>query len=73
MARLALSVRCGACGCEFDTGIRIDRRNFVRATLASNYHKCPACGARGTYRKEQYITREDPPPRPAAPLPPGQG
>ena len=59
MTRLALLVRCGACGREFDTGIRIDRRNFARATLASNYHVCPACGARGTYHKEDYVTKED--------------
>ncbi len=60
MARLALLVHCSACGHEFDTGIRMDRRNFARATLASNYHMCPACGQRGTYHKESYIIREDP-------------
>ena len=60
MARLALLVRCSACGQEFDTGIRMDRRNFARATLASNYHACPACGTRGTYHKEQYIVRDEP-------------
>ena len=60
MARLALFVCCSACGREFDTGIRMDRRNFARATLASNYHACPACGTRGTYHKEHYIVREEP-------------
>ncbi len=59
MARLALLVRCSACGREFDTGIRMDRRNFARATLASNYHTCPTCGQRGTYHKDNYIVRED--------------
>jgi hypothetical protein len=38
----------------------MDRRNFARATLASNYHACPACGTRGTYHKEHYIVREEP-------------
>lgn len=63
MARLALLVRCGVCGREFDTGIRMDRRNFARATLASNYHVCPACGQRGTYHKDNYIVREEAPGR----------
>lgn len=58
MARLILRVRCGACGCEFDTGIRMDRRNFARATFAANYHTCPACGQRGTYHKTDYVLRE---------------
>ncbi len=52
-------VRCPACGQEFDTGIRMDRRNFDRATFAANYHVCPACGRRGTYRKEDYRPIED--------------
>jgi hypothetical protein len=60
MARLALCIRCGVCGQEFDTGIRMDSRNFARATLASNYHVCPACGERGSYHKDSYIVREDP-------------
>ncbi|HEV2439117.1 MAG TPA: hypothetical protein VGX97_03565 [bacterium] len=54
MARLALKVRCTACGEEFDTGIRMDERNFARATFAANYHVCPACGRRGTYGKADY-------------------
>ena len=54
MARLALKVRCAACGEEFDTGIRMDERNFARATFAANYHVCPACGRRGTYGKADY-------------------
>jgi hypothetical protein len=54
VARLVLNVRCAACGCEFDTGIRMDERNFARATFAANYHVCPACGRRGTYGKADY-------------------
>lgn len=54
MTRLALTVRCTACGHEFDTGIRMDARNFARATFAANYHVCPACGRRGTYAKADY-------------------
>lgn len=56
MARFALVVRCAACGHEFDTGIRMDARNFARATFAANYHVCPACGRRGTYGKSDYKT-----------------
>jgi hypothetical protein len=67
MARLVLLVRCGACGRVFDTGIRMDRRNFARATLASNYHTCPACGQRGTYHKDNYVVREDAPARDRSP------
>jgi DNA-directed RNA polymerase subunit RPC12/RpoP len=59
VARLALLVRCVACGREFDTGIRMATRNFAKATLAANYHRCPHCGERGTYRKEDYTTRAD--------------
>ena len=58
MARVALSVRCAACGHEFDTGIRMDARDFARATFAANYHACPSCGHRGTYRKDDYRTGE---------------
>jgi DNA-directed RNA polymerase subunit RPC12/RpoP len=60
MARVMLMVRCETCGREFDTGIRMDARNFTRATLAANYHVCPDCGHRGTYHKEQYLLRPDP-------------
>jgi len=59
-ARLVLLVRCAACGQEFDTGIRMDRRNFARATFASNYHRCSRCGHRGTYHKEDYLLRAAP-------------
>jgi len=59
MARLALWVRCTACGREFDTGIRMATRNFAKGTFAANYHTCPHCGARGTYRKGDYMTRDD--------------
>ena len=60
-ARLVLLVRCAACGHEFDTGIRMDRRNFARATFASNYHRCSHCGCQGTYHKEEYLPRDAPP------------
>lgn len=56
MSRLALTVRCPACGHEFDTGIRMDARNFARATFAANYHVCPVCGRRGTFGKADYKT-----------------
>ncbi len=59
MARLILMVRCGTCGREWDTGIRMDRRNFARATFAANYHTCPSCGHRGTYRKGDYRVVEE--------------
>jgi rRNA maturation endonuclease Nob1 len=59
VARVAIWVRCEACRTEFDTGIRISRRDFERATFATNYHRCPACGARGVYRKHDYRLRED--------------
>ena len=63
MPPLALHVRCGSCDRLFDTGIRMDQRNFARATLASNYHTCPGCGQRGTYHKGDYIVEEDARPR----------
>ncbi len=59
MARLRLLIRCRMCGQEFDTGIRMDRRNFARATFAANYHLCPGCGHHGTYQKEEYLLTED--------------
>jgi DNA-directed RNA polymerase subunit RPC12/RpoP len=59
VARLIVLVRCGACGREFDTGIRMATRNFAKATFAANYHTCPHCGHRGTYTKSDYVTRED--------------
>jgi DNA-directed RNA polymerase subunit RPC12/RpoP len=51
---LILTIRCEHCGREFDTGIRMAQRNFARATFAANYHVCPECGHRGSYRKEDY-------------------
>jgi len=59
VARLVLLVRCRTCGREFDTGIRMATRNFAKATFAANYHACPYCGQRGTYRKDDYATRPD--------------
>lgn len=44
-------------------------RNFAKGTFAANYHTCPHCAQRGTYRKEDYVTRtvvaaDTPPPAP---------
>ncbi|HXF82677.1 MAG TPA: hypothetical protein VNN19_07995 [bacterium] len=58
MPKLALWVICRACGTAFDTRLRLDRRSFERGTLAANYHTCPHCGARLTYRKADYLTRD---------------
>jgi rubredoxin len=62
MASLALWVRCRNCGQRFDSGLRMDRASFDRGTLAANYHTCPHCGARGTYKKDDYELREAPAP-----------
>ncbi len=58
MGKLALWVVCKVCGREYDTRLRLDRRSFERGTLAANYHTCPHCGQKATYRKADYITRE---------------
>lgn len=58
MAKLALWVRCRACGFVFDSGLRMDRASFTRGTLAANYHTCPNCGVRETYRKADYELRD---------------
>jgi len=55
--KLALHVVCKACGREFDTRLRLDRRSFERGTLAANYHTCPHCGEKLTYRKADYVVR----------------
>ena len=65
MAGLALWVTCRACGVVFDSGLRMDRTSFERGTLAANYHRCPRCGTRETYRKDDYELREALPPRSA--------
>lgn len=57
MAAEALWVACRQCRVPFDTGLRMDRRSFQRGTLAANYHTCPRCGARETYRKVDYELR----------------
>jgi len=61
MGKLQLWLICKSCGREFDTHARLDRRNFERGTLAANYHRCPHCGQRLTYRKADYLTREEHP------------
>ncbi|HLA25200.1 MAG TPA: hypothetical protein VJ206_07385 [bacterium] len=58
MSKLALHVICKSCGREFDTRLRLDRRSFERGTLAANYHTCPYCGEKLTYRKVDYVVRE---------------
>ncbi len=60
MGKLHLWVVCKSCGREFDTKLRLDRRSFDRGTLAANYHLCPSCGVRLTYRKSEYLVRELP-------------
>ncbi|OLD54853.1 MAG: hypothetical protein AUI83_07425 [Armatimonadetes bacterium 13_1_40CM_3_65_7] len=40
---------------------RLDRKSFERGTLAANYHLCPHCGQRLTYRKADYLIREEQP------------
>lgn len=60
--KLALWVTCRACGVPFDTRLRLDRASFERGTLAANYHACPRCGIRETYRKADHEPREAPPP-----------
>jgi len=59
MAKLALWLICRACGREFDTRLRLDRKSFERGTMAANYHTCPHCGVRLTYKKAEYRVRED--------------
>ncbi len=61
MGKLRLLVTCKRCGREFDTGRRMDRRSFEKGTLAANYHTCPHCGVRETYRKRDYVVREEVP------------
>lgn len=58
MAKVALWVSCRACGSVFDSGLRMDQGAFDRGTLAANYHTCPNCGVRETYRKADYELRE---------------
>jgi rubredoxin len=62
MAGLALWIRCRTCGRVFDSGLRMDRVSFERGTLAANYHTCPHCGTRATYKKEDYELRAAPAP-----------
>ncbi len=59
MSKVALHVVCKSCGREFDTRLRLDRRSFERGTLAANYHTCPHCGEKLTYRKSEYVVREE--------------
>ncbi len=67
MARVALWVVCRHCRHRFDSGLRLDEKSFRRGTLAANYHACPNCGVRETYRKADYELEEALPSRRAAP------
>ena len=58
MAKFALWVTCKTCALVFDSGLRMDRTSFERGTLAANYHTCPRCGGRATYRKADYELRD---------------
>ena len=58
MAKLALWLVCRSCGREFDTRLRLDQKSFGRGTMAANYHTCPYCGERLTYKKAEYLVRE---------------
>jgi hypothetical protein len=60
VAKIALWVACHTCGREFTSGLQMDERAFAKGTLAANYHACPHCGARGTYRKSDYQLRDAP-------------
>lgn len=59
MGKLRLQVVCKGCGRQFDTGLVMDRRSFEQGTLAANYHACPHCGQRLTYKKAEYIVKEE--------------
>ncbi|HEV8338827.1 MAG TPA: hypothetical protein VGR25_04130 [bacterium] len=59
VGKIRLWVTCKRCGRPFDTGRRMDRRSFTRGTLAANYHLCPHCGTRETYRKADYQIKEE--------------
>jgi DNA-directed RNA polymerase subunit RPC12/RpoP len=55
VARLALLVICLRCGVRFDTAVRTDTESFRKGSFVANYHRCPACGERATYRKADYL------------------
>lgn len=59
MSKLRLTVVCKACGRAFDAPLRVDRKSFEKGTLAANYHTCPHCGERRTYRKADYLVRNE--------------
>src|SRR3989337_2091581 len=55
--------RPAASDSSFATARRMDRRSFEKGTLAANYHTCPHCRTRETYRKTDYLIREELPHR----------
>lgn len=59
MGKLRLGVICKQCGREFDTQLVLDRKSFAKGTLAANYHTCPHCGERLTYKKADYLISEE--------------
>ncbi len=63
MGKLQLWLVCKSCGREFDTRVRLDHRSFERGTMAANYHTCPHCGRKLTYKKADYLAREERPGR----------
>ncbi len=63
MAKFALWVTCKACRFVFDSSLVMDQTAFDRGTLAANYHSCPRCGTRATYRKADYELRPTGPAR----------
>lgn len=63
MGKLHLWTACKRCAREFDTGRVMDRPSFDRGTLAANYHRCPHCGTLETYRKAEYVLKEEEPRR----------
>lgn len=60
MAKVALWVTCKACRFVFDSSLVMDQTAFDRGTLAANYHTCPRCSTRATYRKADYELRDAP-------------
>lgn len=60
MGKLHLWVTCKHCGRDYNTRLVIDRKSFEKGTLAANYHTCPHCGQRLTYKKADYLAREEP-------------
>ena len=37
----------------------MDLKSFEKGTLAANYHACPHCGQKLTYRKADYVAKDE--------------